>query len=327
MAERTGVALVVSDDYTSLLRIENLAKAHNLTPWLRRRAGIPVSIAEKWRSVQFRPVMSSAVRPLIRQARYGAFTDEIAVIIHVLSDRYVVHAFAGSGGHIAARVLPARAADLRVLLSRLKLRYGHLQLTVIDRSAELLDALVKFGFGSRLLLEAERLAELVQGREKALRDVLVVTNLNGPELPVLLENLGFWSRGPGGCRFRHVYGQLTARRAEKALTQRHWDLIIYRGHAHIVDGRIAWLAEAPWALPSGVCRIYMHLACLDTPEKLDLAQLPAPKVMTPLSLVSDFNDADFVREFLVRHQKSGSFLGAARAVQKTYPHFALLCGF
>lgn len=324
-AERTGVAVVASDDYTCMLRIENLRHEHNLTPWLRRRVGIPITIPERWRSVRPRPVESSVVRPLIRQARYGALTDAVSVTIHPVGDRYVVHAAAG--GHIAARVLPARAADLRLLLSRLQLRYGRLQLTVVDRSAELVAALVEFGFSHHLLLEAERMADLARGRESALRNILVVTNLNGPELPALLENLAFWSRGPGGCRFRHVYGSLTARRAERALAQRHWDLIIYRGHGQVVDGRIAWLAETPWALPAGVCRIYLHLSCLDAPQKLDLAQLPAPHLVTPLAVVADFSDADFVREFLIRHQKSGSFLSAARAVQRVYPHFAAVCGF
>lgn len=323
LAQRTGVAAIVTDDYTSLLRLEQLKQARNLTPWLRRRHGLAVTIADRLRSLRPRQVEIHVLREIVRLARYGLPDDEIAVTIHATADRYVVHA--ELGGAIAARVVPARTAELRVLLSRLKLRYGRLRITIIDRSCGLLSQIRSFGLDCGLVLEAERMADLVRGRERETRDILVVTNLNGPELPQLMENLDFWSRGPGGCRFRHIYGQLTARRAENAVTRRHWDMVIYRGHGQVIDGRICWLAENAWPVPPGIGDTYLHLACLDSPQLLDMAHLPAGRVMTPLSLIPDFQDATFVRELITRLQKSGNFMSSARALQRTYSDFAVIC--
>ncbi|MFZ5630400.1 MAG: hypothetical protein ACOY5B_14815 [Spirochaetota bacterium] len=317
------MAAIVTDDYTSLLRVERLRSARNLTPWLRRRHGLGVTIADRLRSIRPRQVEVHILRELVRLARYGLPDDEIAVTIHATADRYVVHA--ELGGAIAARVVPARPAELRVLLSRLKLRYGRLRITIIDRTCGLLSQIRSFGLDCGLVLEAERMTDLVRGRERETRDILVVTNLNGPALPQLMENLDFWSRGPGGCRFRHIYGQLTARRAESALARRHWDMVVYRGHGQVIDGRICWQAEAPWPLPHGIGGAYLHLSCLDSPQLLDLAQLPAGRVMTPLSVIEDFQDADFVRELITRLQKSGSFLSSARALHRTYKDFAVIC--
>lgn len=323
LIQRTGVAAIVTDDYTSLLRIEHLGAARNLTPWLRRRHGLGVTVADRLRSTRPRQVEIHTMRELVRLARYGQPDDEIAVTVHATADRYVVHA--ELGGAIAARVVPARPAELRVLLSRLKLRYGRLRVTIIDRSCGLLSHIRSFGLDCPLVLEAERMADLVRGREREIRDILVVTNLNGPALPQLMENLDFWSRGPGGCRFRHIYGQLTARRAETALARRHWDMVIYRGHGQVLDGRICWQAEVPWPLPHGVAGAYLHLSCLDTPELLDITQLPAGRVMTPLSVIEDFQDAGFVRELITRLQKSGNFMSSARALQRSYHDFAVIC--
>ncbi|GAB4427614.1 MAG: hypothetical protein OHK0011_09560 [Turneriella sp.] len=323
MTQRTGVAAIITDDYTSLLRVERLRSARNLTPWLRRRHGLGVTIADRLRSIRPRNVEVHILRELVQLARYGLPDDEIAVTIHATADRYVVHA--ELGGAIAARVVPARPAELRVLLSRLKLRYGRLRITIIDRTCGLLSQIRSFGLDCGLVLEAERMTDLVRGREREVRDILVVTNLNGPALPQLMENLDFWSRGPGGCRFRHIYGQLTARRAESALVRRHWDMVIYRGHGQVIDGRISWQAEAPWPLPQGVAGVYLHLSCLDAPQLLDLAQLPAGRVMTPLGVIEDFQDAHFVRELITRLQKSGSFMKSARALQRTYKDFTVIC--
>jgi hypothetical protein len=323
LAQRTGIAAIVTEDYTALLRIEHLQTAHNLTPWLRRRQGVSVTIADRLRGTRPRQIEIPTMRELMRLARYGAPNDEVAVTIHATSGIYVVHA--ECGGKIAARVIPARSAELRVVLSRLKLRYGKLRITIIDRSCELLSQVRSFGFECGLVLEAERMTDLVRGREREVRDILVITNLNGPELPHLLENLEFWSRGPGGCRFRHIYGQLAARRAESALARRHWDMIIYRGHGQVVEGRICWQTDAPWTVPHGISDIYLHLSCLDAPERLDLSQLPAGRVMTPLTLIPDFEDATFVRELITRLQKSGNFMSSARALQRAYPEFAVIC--
>jgi hypothetical protein len=320
--QRKGVAAIVTDDYTSLLRIEHLGAARNLTPWLRRRNGLAVTVADRLRSTRPRQLEIHTMRELVRLARYGLSDDEIAVKVHALADRYVVHA--ELGGAIAARVVPARLVELRVLLSRLKLRYGRPRITIIDHSCHLLSHIRSFGLDCPLVLEAERMADLVRGREREIRDILVVTNLNGPALPHLMENLAFWSRGPGGCRFRHIYGQLTARRAENALARRHWDMVIYRGHGQVLDGRICWQAEAPWPLPHRVASTYLHLSCLDAPELLDLTQLPADRVMTPLSLLEDFPDAEFVRELIIRLQKSGNFMSSARALQRTYTNFVVI---
>lgn len=323
MAQRTGIAAIVRDDYTSLLRLERLKSARNLTPWLRRRHGLVVTIADRLRGARPRQVEIHVLRELVRLARYGLPDDEIAVTIHATADRYVVHA--EFGGSVAARVVPARSAELRVLLSRLKLRYGRLRITIIDRSCELLSQVRSFGLECGLVLEAERMTDLVRGREREIRDILVVTNLNGPALPQLMDNLDFWSRGPGGCRFRHIYGQLTARRAESALARRHWDMVIYRGHGQVIDGRICWQADNPWPVPPGIGDTYLHLSCLDSPHLLDIAQLPAGRVMTPLGLVSDFQDAGFVRELITRLQKSGNFMSSARALQRAYSDFAVIC--
>ena len=313
----------MTDDYTSLLRIERLQVGRNLTPWLRRRHGLAVTIADRLRSARPRQLEFHTLRELVRLARYRLPDDEIAVTIHATADRFVVHA--ELGGAIAARVIPARSAELRVLLSRLKLRYGRLRITIIDRSCELLSLVRSFGLGCGLVLEAERMADLVRGREREARDILVVTNLNGPDLPQLMDNLDFWSRGPGGCRFRHIYGQLNSRRAESALSRRHWDMVIYRGHGQVIDGRICWQAESPWPVPQAIADTYLHLACLDAPQRLDIGQLPAGRVMTPLSLVTDFPDAPFVRELITRLQKSGNFMSSARALQRAYPDFVVIC--
>lgn len=321
-AHRAGVAVIVTDDYTSLLRIEHLKSARNLTPWLRRRHGLAVSIPDRVRGARSRHVEIHLMRELVRLARYGLPDDEIAVTVHALSDRYVVHA--ELGGAISARVIPAHSAELRVLLSRLKLRYGSLRITLIDRSCDLLVKIRNFGLECALVLEGERMTDLVSGRERETRDILVVTNLNGPALPQLMENLEFWSRGPGGCRFRHIYGLLTARRAESALAHRHWDMVVYRGHGHVVDGRICWQAEKVWPVPARIAHTYLHLSCLDAPQHLDMSQLPAGRLITPLGLIPDFPDAHFVRELIARLQKSGNFMSSARALQRSYRDLAVI---
>jgi hypothetical protein len=323
LAQRKGIAAIVTDDYTNLLRIERLQSGRNLTPWLRRRHALAVSIADRLRSARPRLLEPHTLRELVRLARYGLPDDEVAVTIHATAGHYVVHA--GLAGTVAARVIPARPAELHVLLSRLKLRYGRLRITIIDRSCELLSLIRSFGLGCGLVLEAERMADLAREREREVRDILVVTSLNGPELPQLMENLDFWSRGPGGCRFRHIYGQLTARRAGSALARRKWDMIIYRGHGQVIDGRICWQADEPWPVPHGIGGIYLHLSCLDSTHLLDLSQLPAGRVMTPLSRIADFQDADFVRELITRLQKSGNFMSSARTLQRSYPDFAVIC--
>ncbi len=323
IAQRSGIAAIVTDDYMSLQRIERLQSARNLTPWLRRRRGLDITVADRLRGSRPQRIEGHVLREFVRLARYGLPDDEVAVTIHAIADRYVVHA--EFGGSIASRVIPARTAELRVLLSRLKLRYGRLRITIIDRSCELLSQVRSFSLECALLLEAERMTDLIRGREREVRDVLVITNLNGPALPQLMKNLDFWSRGPGGCRFRHIYGQLTERRAESALARRHWDMVIYRGHGQVLDGRICWQAEKPWPVPHGISESYLHLSCLDFPQSLDISQLPAGRIITPLGLVTDFNDATFVRELIVRLQKSGNFMSSSRALQRAHSDFVVIC--
>lgn len=318
-----GLAAVMSNDYAWLRRIEYLSGKINLTPWLRRRDTLAAGIRLKDRRDKINSLSASGMRELVRLARTGAADSAPDVRIHALPDRYVVQAMLND--QVASRVIPANAAELRVLLTRLKLRYQRLQVTLLARNLAELTRLHGFGLGCSITYEAERLADLRGGRERPYRDILVLTNIAGAELPQLQQNLDFWSRGLRGYRFRHVFGQLSPRRCEAALAQRNWDMIIYRGHGMVQDQRIAWqLAGGAWPVPEKAAKCYLHLSCLAGAENLGESFLPADRVITPLKHLEDFHDAEFVQALLGRLSSSGNFYRAVRSLQQTRPDFVLI---
>lgn len=317
--QRNGIAVIVSNDYNNLLRIENLNHSQNLTPWLRRREAVALNVPEKLRRPHPVRIPPATLREYIRLARAGA-RRELSVIVHPYADKLLL--YVESEGRISAHTLPSEPASLRLYLTRLKQRFGRLRISLIGNELRWLGEIMALNLDASVVFFAEKLPETSPGRQKPLRDILIITNLHGAPLPWLGKNLEFWARGLSGFRFRHLFGKLDPGRIENFLAQRPWDMAIYRGHATLQQGRLFWLLQDWWPVPERIATNYLHLACVEDAATLALRQLPARTVILPWLLLEDFDDAAFVREFLVRQQKTASVLAALRAIQQQFPHFA-----
>jgi len=319
----TGIAAVLSDDSEALLRIENIGPRKNLTPWLRRRDSVPVHVPGRLKGLGPKGLSQADMRKFTVAARRGPEGECVEVRIHAMDDRFVVHA--ELGGSLASRVVPAAGGELRVLLTRLSLKYGKIHLTLIGSSLERLAQIAEYGINAGLSFEYERMRDLRQGRDRSIREVLVLTNIYGERLPELDHNLPFWSRGVVGYRFRHIYGNLTRKRAEAAVALKKWDCLIYRGHGRAEQGSIAWnLADGVWNVPPLTGGAYLHLSCLGNIGALKIDRLPAGYILTPLRRVEDFDDAAMVRLFLEKYRTTGSLASTVRTVQGLNPEFACI---
>lgn len=317
-----GIGAIVSDDYSQLLRIENLYFGTNLTPWLRRSGAAPVEVRTKFRAQSENALSQPELRYFIEAARF-ARSGQAEVRLHAVADKIVMHVAADDS--LSAQVFDRNILKLRGELRRVRQIHGCFRVTLVsDRFAELTE-LYKLKLAQGIVLQQERSPERKPRFRREIRDVLVLTNISGAPLPMLDERLNFWSKGLPGFRFRHVYGQLTRRRVEAALDNREWPLIVYRGHGRVSGGRFCLdLADGVYPLEASVAELYVHSACLAEPEKLSLAQLPAQNVITPLEYLADFDDADLVEHLLKRYHATGSVHAAIRAVQQRYSQFVWL---
>ena len=319
---KSGLAAVVSDDFAFLHRIENLFFDWNITPWIRRKDSVAVDVLQRLKDAAPTELTAGEMRKFVSAARQGPAGDAVEIRIQALSDRYVVHA--SLNGRIAARA-PQSAGELRALLTRFKLKYRNIRLTVIAMDLKRVVEIFGYGLDAGIVFELERLQELRPRRERVVREILIFTNIAGGELPELEKNLAFWSRGISGFRFRHIFGQLTQKRVESVLALKEWDCLIYRGHGIARDGAIAWrLADGLWTLPPFLSSLYLHLSCLENPADLLLEKLPTARVMTPLKPLVDFDDSALVKLFIERYNLSASLISAARSVQALYPQFVYL---
>ncbi|MBX3723595.1 MAG: hypothetical protein KF713_17250 [Turneriella sp.] len=316
---KNGLAAVISDDFNYLIRIENLFFGWNLTPWIRRKDSIEIAVLQRLKDAAPTTLTPGEMRRFVQAARRGPAGEPVDIRVHALGDRFVVHA--ALNGRVAARA-PQTAGELRALLTRLKLKYRNIRITLIGTDLAKATEIFRFNLEAGIVFEFERLQELRPRRERQIREVIVFTNIAGAALPQLDKQLDFWSKGASGFRFRHIFGQLTRKRVEAVLAVKEWDLLIYRGHGFVREGAIAWqLVDGAWTLPAFTCSAYMHLACLANPEELRLDRLPTARILTPLKAVEDFDDAGLVGYFIERYRASGSLISAMRAVQVLHPQF------
>lgn len=314
-----GIAAVVSDDLTHLLRIEDLRHCKNLTPWIRRKNSAPVEVRMKFRTKGAHELTATEFRPFINAARrLGRAQNEVRV--HAVADKYVLHV-AGED-LVSASAFDRSFTQLKSELRRLGPILGSFHVTLISDSMAELSELYRLKLATGITLQSERVTTRKTRFRREIRDVLVLTNISGSPLPMLEHALPFWSKGVQGFRFRHVYGQLTRRRVESALERRDWPLVVYRGHGSVADGRLCLdLSDGAFALPQLSTSLYVHSACLAEPEKLLLRNLPAQNILTPLEYLTDFDDSAFMALLLERYQVTGSLPAAIRAVQQIYPQF------
>ncbi|HRP68423.1 MAG TPA: hypothetical protein PLY93_02735 [Turneriella sp.] len=319
MQKKRGLYVVVSDDFRYLLRIENTYKKANLTPWLRRKDTATLEIPHRLKKNTPVPIDIHHMRNFITCARKGLAGDGVEVRIHAHLRRFIVHA--SHQGAIAVRVVET-LGELKALLTRFKLKYQNIRVALIDRDFTNIVAIFRFRLGLSLFFELERLFDLRLPRVRTIREVLVLTNLAHGGIDALQTNLPFWSKGILGFRFRHVYGNLDKRRVEEMITQKQWDLLLYRGHAVVEKGCIHWrLADGNFKVPELNTLLYFHLSCLPNPEKLRLDKIPATQLLTTLAVVEDFDDALLVDNFLTRYKLSMNIRSAMRSLQQEYPQF------
>lgn len=314
-----GIAAVVSDDFRWLIRIEDLRRRRSLTPWIRRRESAPVDVRAKFFGKSKSALLSVELRPFVEAAR-GVHSAPPDVRVHAVGESYVLHA--STDNQLSSCVISKSGADLRFNLQRFQKLFGAYRVTLI--TDQMIDVLKIFALQltNGIAVEAERVHERRFRRGREIRDILILTNISGSALPALEANLAFWSKGMTGYRFRHIYGQLTARRVESALVGREWDCIVYRGHASAAGGAFVWnLSDGQWLVPRLACALYLHSACLAGPEHLNVGKLPAERVLTPLQYLPDFDDANLVSLLLTRYQITGSVSAAIRGVQSVYPQF------
>lgn len=150
--------------------------------------------------------------------------------------------------------------------------------------------------------------------------VLVLTNLCGKHLPHLEKNLEFYSKGRQGFIWRHIFGKATFAGYKRELYEKKYDLVIYRGHARVNLGKIEIpLADGFFPLLGDISQGYIHLACLENLEKNELEEIPSKANILPKGYVQDFNDKDFILQFLDRYRETFSFEKAALWVCKNSP--------
>ncbi len=317
-----GIAAIVSDDYTNLLRVENLRLGENLTPWIRRSGSAPVEVRTKFRVQGENTLTAHELRYFLQAARF-ARSAQAEVRLHAVADKIVMHVSADD--QFSASVLGRNIPKLRGELRRVQQIHGSFRVTLISDSLPELCALYNLKVAEGIVMQKERATVRQPRFRREIREILVLTNISGPPLPMLESRLDFWSKGLPGFRFRHVYGQLTKRRLDAALENREWPLVVYRGHGSVADGRFCLeLADGAYPLEALGADLYVHSACLAGPENLSLAQLPAQNVLTPLEYLADFDDAGLVEHLLKRYHTTGSLPAAIRAVQQRYSQFVWL---
>jgi hypothetical protein len=320
--KKAGLAAVVSDDFSFLIRIENLFFDWNLTPWIRRKDSVSIDVLQRLKDAAPAALTPGEMRKFVGAARQGPAGEPVEIRIHTLQNCYVVHA--ALKGRIAARV-PQTAGELRALLTRFKLKYRNIRITLVGSNLKQLAQVFGYNLEAGIVFELERLQELRPRHERQIREVLVFTNIAGPALPELEKALDFWSKGIPGFRFRHIFGQLTRKRVEAVLALKEWDCLVYRGHGVAREGAIAWqLTDGVWPLPPFTCSAYLHVSCLANPDELRIEKLPTARVLTPLKPIEDFDDAALVRLFIERYKAAGSVVSAVRSVQSLYPQFVYL---
>lgn len=317
---RTGIAAVVSDDFEFLLRIQNLAKNSNLTPWVRRRQSIRADIPLRLQNEAPQQLRVHELSPLIHAARRAVTTEPVEIRIHSLGDRSVVHT--EQSGFLSAETVQTDSTEFRSMLVALRKKYRSVRLTVLGKNLATVKRIIGFGLQLPVAFYREGMAKLDLANPRELREVLVLSNIAGAPLAHVEKHLDFWSRGLPGFRFRHIFGQLTRKRVESAIVQRAWDCIIYRGHGRARTGGIYLeLSDGLWKVPKLACSLYVHLACLTNFHKLELEDLPAPRLVTPVTLLPDFEDRRLVEVFFARYKVSGSIDLALRALQNQFPQF------
>ncbi len=287
---------------------------------------MPVEVRTKFIGHTKSAVAHADLRPFLEAARL-AQNSALDVRVHAVGEKFVVHA--ATDNQLSSCVVAKAGPQLQLLLQRLKKTHGSFRLTLIsDQMADVLK-IASVPATQGLAVETERMHERRFRRGREIRNILVMTNISGPALPGLDANLSFWSKGMPGYRFRHIYGQLTARRVEAALAGREWDSIVYRGHGSVQNGAVVWnLSDGEWQVPKLSCVLYIHSACLAEPGGLDLTQLPAKNILTPLAYLADFDDAPLVALLLGRYKITGSLAAAVRGVQRVFPQFvSIASGF
>ncbi|AFM13712.1 hypothetical protein [Turneriella parva] len=318
----SGIAAIVSDDFTHLLRIEDLRRRKNLTPWIRRKNSVPVDVRIRFRANGEHPLAAAEFRPFIEAARRPG-SPQSEVRIHGVAEKFVLHV--GGEGLLSALAFDRSIIRLRSELKRIQQVLGSFRVTLVSDSMAELSELYRLKLATGITLQGERPLTRRTRFRREIRDVLVLTNISGSALPMLEHALPFWSKGVQGFRFRHVYGQLSQRRVESALEMREWQLVVYRGHGSVAGGKLCLnLSDGAYAMPQLNTALYVHSACLAQGENLSLHDLPAQNTLTPLEYLSDFDDASLMVVLLERYQATGSLPAAIRAVQQIYPQFVCL---
>ena len=317
---RAGIAAVVSEDFQFLLRIQNLDKNRNLTPWLRRRQSIRADVPIRLQNTSPQQIRVHELVPFIQVARRGVTTEPVEIRIHSLGDRSVVHT--EQAGFLSAETVQTDSSEFRSMLVALRKKYRSVRLTVLGKNLATVKRIIGFGLQIPVAFYREGMAKLDLENPREMREVLVLSNISGLPLAHVEKNLDFWSRGIPGFRFRHIFGQLTRKRIENAMVQRAWDCVIYRGHGRARTGGIYLeLADGLFKVPKLLCSLYIHLACLGNFHKLELEDLPAPRLVTPVNLLPDFEDRRLVEIFFERYKVCGSIDLALRALQNQFPQF------
>lgn len=152
---------------------------------------------------------------------------------------------------------------------------------------------------TRVLFPEDKPAKAFDWR-RPLKNNLVISNLNGDYLPGISDNPDLWSRAIKGMHVKHLFGPLTETRLKKALKERQWDCIIYRGHSIIQDGTIHYpVSESESFLVKHLqCRLYIHLSCVPLSRSTDLVELPARLNVMPLARIEDQKDSEIAQTLL-----------------------------
>jgi hypothetical protein len=320
-----GICVIVTDDYRFLTEVRRLGDGRSLTPWIRRRDAIPVEIPLRLQNEEMVPVDRGFFRQLIDLARSGQVNQVLEIRVQTVGKFFAIQA--DIAGDPASALVARESADIEGILMRLGKHRQKLRITIFSNQMDDLTRIHAFVPEAEIVFSSRQLGRRTLGKtpNRIIRDVLVFTNISGPKLPILGQDLPFWSRGLPGFRFRHVYGQLNSRRVNSNVFSRDWDCIIYRGHASANAGRLTWnLSDGAWPVPSIISELYIHAACLENPPDFELRNAPAPYLLTPLTRLEDFDDRTLVRRLLERYSISQSLKAAIRAVQELYPSFVYI---
>ncbi|MBV6494736.1 MAG: hypothetical protein LDLANPLL_02773 [Turneriella sp.] len=286
---------------------------------MRRKDALTINVPIRMQQDKSIPLTVREMKEFTTLARQGAINDAIDIRIHAHMQRFFAHA--AYKGAIASRVAQG-LGELRAILTRWKMKYKKIHITLIDTDLANAVAIFRFGLNHGIYFELERVFDLRIERVREIREVLVLTNIADNNLQALQTNLPFWSKGIPGFRFRHIFGALTKKRVENILANKAWDLVIYRGHATVDKASINWrLSDGTWkVIPLGHS-LYFHLSCIPEAEKLRIEKLPSTQLLAPLSPIEDFDDVPLVETFLERYKFSNSIRSAVRSIQDKFPQF------